>query len=240
MKENMVKLENVSKAYKLGERTVYGVRDLNLKVEKGEFAVAVGPSGCGKTTLLNLIGGIDNPTDGSVKVGSREISDLDDNELTDFRKNKVGFVFQFFNLISTLTAQENVELALRLRGVEGSKMRDEAQRYLELVRGIDFKDRFPSELSGGEQQRVAIARALAKQPALLLVDEPTGNLDVDISRQVMSALIDSTEELGTTTLLVTHDLPLSRVGDRILKLKDGQIDEDMQNENKIPPEDLEW
>ncbi|KXA94001.1 hypothetical protein AKJ66_00100 [candidate division MSBL1 archaeon SCGC-AAA259E22] len=236
----MIELEAVSKAYSMGERTVFGVKDIDLVVEEGSFVVVVGPSGCGKTTLLNLIGGIDSPTEGTITVSGKEISSLDDGDLTDYRKKELGFVFQFFNLISTLTARENVELSLNLRGVDGEESKEKAREFLDLVDGSDFEDRFPSELSGGEQQRVAIARALAKKPSVLLVDEPTGNLDVDVTRKVMSALCESTEELGITTIMVTHDLPLAKLGNRIIELKDGRIAGDKINEERVPPEELEW
>ncbi|KXB02113.1 hypothetical protein AKJ43_02435 [candidate division MSBL1 archaeon SCGC-AAA261D19] len=224
----------------MGERTVFGVKDIDLVVEEGSFVVVVGPSGCGKTTLLNLIGGIDSPTEGTISVSGKEISSLGEGALTDYRKKELGFVFQFFNLISTLTARENVELSLNLRGVSGEESRKKAREFLDLVDGSDFEDRFPSELSGGEQQRVAIARALAKKPSVLLVDEPTGNLDVDVTRRVMSALLGSAEELDITAVMVTHDLPLAKIGDRVIELKDGKIDGDRVNEEKTPPEELEW
>lgn len=160
----MIELKNVTKIYSVGEKKVYGVRDLNLAINEGEFVVIVGPSGCGKSTLLNLIGGIDTPTEGEITIEGENISKLDDRELTKFRRQKVGFVFQFFNLISTLTACENVELSLNLRNIKGKKARKEALQYLEMIGVPELKDRFPSELSGGEQQRVAIARALAKKP----------------------------------------------------------------------------
>lgn len=233
----MIELKNVTKIYKLGEKEVYGVRNIDLRVKKGEFIAIIGPSGCGKTTLLNLIGGIDTPTKGEITIDGEELSNLNDKELTNFRRYKVGFVFQFFNLITTLTASENVELSLNLRGLKGDKAREEANRYIELVGVSELKDRFPSELSGGEQQRVAIARALAKEASILLADEPTGNLDTKSSQDVISALYHSTRKLGTATIVVTHDLSIAEIAERIIKLRDGMIVEDKKSPNKIPPEE---
>jgi len=234
----MIELRKVTKIYRTGGERVYGVRDISLTVAKGEFLVVVGPSGCGKSTLLNLIGGINLPTEGKVVVDGEVISDLDEGALTKFRRNKVGFVFQFFNLISSLTALENVELSLQLRGLKGSEARKEALRCLDWLGLSELKDRFPSELSGGEQQRVAIARALAKRPSILLADEPTGNLDSKSGQRVISALYHSAKNLGTTTILVTHDLLLTRVAERIIRLKDGQIAGDEPNAERVLPEEL--
>ena len=232
-----VELTNVTKIYKLGEKEVVGVRDINLMIEDGEFVVVIGPSGCGKSTLLNLIGGIDTPTKGEIIVDGENLSNLNDKELTNFRRYKVGFVFQFFNLISTLTALENVELSLNLRGIKGVKARKEALQYLDLVALSDLKDRFPSELSGGEQQRVAIARALAKKPSILLADEPTGNLDTKSGQRVISTLYHSAKKFGTTVILATHDLSITKVAERIIELRDGMIGSDKKNINKSPKEE---
>jgi len=222
----MIDLKNVTKIYMLGENKVYGLKNLDLTVKRGEFVVIIGPSGCGKTTLLNLIGGIDKPTSGEVNIDGENISNLDDKALTNFRRYKVGFVFQFFNLIPTLTASENVELSLNLRGVKGDKAREEAVRYLDLVGVSELKDRFPFELSGGEQQKVAIARALAKEASILLADEPTGNLDSKSGQTVISVLYHSTRKFRTTTILVTHDLSVARIAERVIKMRDGVIVED--------------
>ncbi|RLF40246.1 MAG: hypothetical protein DRN12_05830 [Thermoplasmata archaeon] len=220
----MIEMKNVTKIYRSGETKVYGLRDVNLSVKKGEFIVVVGPSGCGKSTLLNLIGGIDVLTEGRIIVDGEDLSKLKDKELTSFRRYKVGFVFQFFNLISTLTAVENVELSLKLRNVK--RTREEAIRYLEIVGISKLGDRFPSELSGGEQQRVAIARALAKKPSILLADEPTGNLDTKSSEKVAYTLYNSAKNMGTTTILVTHDLGITKFAERIVTLRDGRIVDD--------------
>ena len=180
----MIELKDATRIYKLGKKEIVGLKGIDLVVKKGEFVVVVGPSGSGKSTLLNLIGGMDTPTKGVVIVDGESLLGLNDKQLTNFRRYKVGFVFQFFNLISSLTALENIELPLKLRGINGNKMRREAIRYLDMVGISDLKDRFPSELSGGERQRVAIARALAKEAKVLLVDEPTGNLDTKSGKEV--------------------------------------------------------
>jgi len=222
----MIELKNVSKIYKVGEKEVYGVRNLDLVINEGEFVVVIGPSGCGKSTLLNLIGGLDKPSEGEIIVDGKNLSNLNDKELTNFRIYKVGFVFQFFNLISTLTASENVELSLKLRNIKGNEARKEAIRYLDMVGISKLKDRFPSELSGGEQQRVAIARALAKDARILLADEPTGNLDTKSGKNVIDALHNSAQKIGATTILVTHDLSITKIAERVITLKDGMIVED--------------
>lgn len=227
----MIELRKVSKIYKVGEKKVHGVKNLDLVVNEGEFVVVMGPSGCGKSTLLNLIGGLDTPTEGEIIVDGKNLSNLNDKELTNFRRYKVGFVFQFFNLISTLTASENVELSLKLRNVKGDEARKEAIRYLDMVGISELKDRFPSELSGGEQQRVAIARALAKDAKILLADEPTGNLDTKSGKNVISALYNSAKNLGATTILATHDLSITKIAERIITLKDGMVTEDRRNTN---------
>lgn len=227
----MIELRNVTKIYRSGETEVYGLKDIDFAVGEDEFVVVVGPSGCGKSTLLNLIGGIDSPTEGEVVVDNENLSKLSDRELTEFRRYKVGFVFQFFNLISTLTASENVELSLKLRGVEGNEARREAARYLDMVGVSELKDRFPSELSGGQQQRVAIARAIAKKSPVLLADEPTGNIDTESGERVISALYDTSKKLGATTIVVTHDLSITKTAERVISLKDGSVADDERKES---------
>ncbi len=219
----MIELKNVTKIYKAGEKQVYGLRNLSLSISKGDFVVIIGPSGCGKSTLLNLVGGIDTPTKGEIIVDSQNLVNLNDKELTDFRKRKIGFVFQFFNLISTLTAIENVELSLKLRGITGLKARKESEQYLDMVGILELKDRFPSELSGGEQQRVGIARALAKNPVVLLADEPTGNLDTKSSQKVISTMHDSTRKLDTTVMVVTHNSAIAENAKHVVVLRDGEV-----------------
>ena len=201
----IVELKNVVKVYEMGKVQVHALRGINLSIRKGEFVVILGPSGSGKTTLLNIIGGIDRPTSGEVIVNSVKITELSEEELTDFRRKNIGFVFQFFNLIPTLTAKENVMLGLELRGLPKAKIEEEALRLLSIVGLEDRANHFPSELSGGEQQRVAITRALAKDPQPLLCDEPTGELDVGSGKAVLSVLKKVNEEDKKTVILVTHN-----------------------------------
>jgi putative ABC transport system ATP-binding protein len=224
----VIELHGLTKVYRVGEREVRALDGIDLEVPDGEFVVVMGPSGCGKSTLLNLIGGIDAPTGGRVVVDGEDVSRMGDRALTAFRRSKVGFVFQSFNLVSTLTAAENVELALRLRGLRGAASREEAGRFLELVGVGELADRFPSEMSGGQQQRAAIARALAKEPTVLLADEPTGSIDRASGRVVVTALRDSAKQLGRTTVLATHDPSLAEVADRLVTLVDGRVTEDRQ------------
>ncbi len=222
----MIELKGLSKVYRTGEREVRALDGIDMEIPDGEFIVVMGPSGCGKSTLLNLIGGIDAPTGGLVVVDGEDVSGMADRALTAYRRSKVGFVFQSFNLVSTLTAAENVELALRLRGMRGAASREEAGRFLGLVGVGELADRFPSEISGGQQQRVAIARALAKEPTVLLADEPTGSIDRASGKVVVTALRDSAKRLGRTTVLATHDPSLAEVADRVVTLVDGRVTED--------------
>lgn len=219
----MIKLKQVNKIYSSGANKVYGVKDINVNIADGEFVAITGPSGCGKSTLLNLIGGIDTSSEGTVMVNEQELHKLNDKELTKFRKEKIGFVFQFFNLIATLTAVENVELSLALRGIKGKAARTEAEHYLEIVDMVKLQDRFPSEMSGGQQQRIAIARALAKKAPVLLADEPTGNIDSKSGQEVVDALYHSAKKLNATVIMVTHDQSIAEKAERNVKLKDGQI-----------------
>jgi len=227
----VIQLRNVTKVYEAGENRVFGVRELDLDVADGEFIVVVGPSGCGKSTLLNVMGGIDTVSEGSVVVDGEDISKLGDRDLTSFRRRKVGFVFQSYNLVQTLTASENVQLALRLRGVQGDGVREEALRYLMMVGVEEQADRFPSEMSGGQQQRVAIARALAKRSSLLLADEPTGSVDRESGQVVISTLKQAARETGGTVVVATHDLTVTKVADRVIKLVDGRVVEDSRPAN---------
>jgi putative ABC transport system ATP-binding protein len=214
---------------------VHALRDANLIVKRGDFIVILGPSGSGKTTLLNLIGGIDSPTTGTLMVDGVDLRDMKGNELTRYRRDKIGFVFQFFNLIPTLTAKENVELAAEL--VE--KPRD-ARVVLEEVGLADKADRFPSELSGGEQQRVSIARALAKDPPILLCDEPTGELDSETGKRVLSVLRRINHDDGKTIILVTHNSAIAQMADDVVRLRNGEIHKVEHNESPVAPEKVEW
>jgi putative ABC transport system ATP-binding protein len=220
-KEAMINLESVSKDYRMGEVTVHALRELDLAINQGEFIVLLGPSGCGKTTTLNLIGGLDTVSSGNVIVQGENISTYDEKALTAYRRDRVGFVFQFFNLVPTLSAGENIEFSLALDN--GGNLR---QRSLELLEMVDLRDRadhFPAQLSGGEQQRVAIARALANNPPVLLCDEPSGNLDVDTGQHVLQAIRDMNRREGTTVLLVTHNTAIAPMADRIVRLHNGTV-----------------
>jgi putative ABC transport system ATP-binding protein len=236
--DTLVMLEDVVKTYEMGAVTALNHTDLTLK--RGEFVAILGPSGCGKTTLLNLLGGIDTPTEGRIVIDGEDISTYDQRQLTLFRRRKVGFVFQFFNLIPTLNAQENVEFALELAQRDGTPL---ALKAADLLRDVGLGERlthFPYQLSGGEQQRVAVARALAKEPSLILGDEPTGNLDYRTGKLVLSALREINRTAGTTVVIVTHNTPLAAVADRVLHLRDGHVAEIVVNEHPVAPEDVEW
>jgi putative ABC transport system ATP-binding protein len=222
MCELIVEIDSLSKDYQSGEITVRALSDVDLKIEKGEFVVILGPSGSGKTTLLNLIGGIDVHTSGSIRVNAREITKLKEKQLTEFRRDDVGFIFQFYNLIPTLTAVENVELAARLRFPRRMAY-ERSMRMLKTVEMDDKAHKFPSQLSGGEQQRVAITRALVKEPKIVLADEPTGNLDTETGERILKEMLRISKEEGTTFLIVTHNVAISKLADYIIYLKDGQI-----------------
>ena len=222
MSEPIVEIDSLSKDYQTGEITVHALSGIDLKIEKGEFVVILGPSGSGKTTLLNLIGGIDIHTSGLIRVNSREITALSENQLTKFRKEDVGFIFQFYNLIPTLTAVENVELAAQLK----FKKRLAYEKSIKMLETVDMANKahkFPLQLSGGEQQRVAIARALVKEPKIVLADEPTGNLDTETGDRVLKEMLRICKEKGTTFLIVTHNVAISKLADYIIYLKDGKI-----------------
>ena len=235
----LVRLEDVSKEYDMGEVKVRALRGLNLAIERGEFVVLLGPSGCGKTTTLNLIGGLDRPSSGHVVIGGDDIGSLDDARLTNYRRDKAGFVFQFFNLIPTLTAAENVEFALALT-LRSGDLRGRSLELLGLVGLRERADHFPSQLSGGEQQRVAIARALAGNPPLLLCDEPTGNLDVETGRQVLGVLADLNHKSGTTVVLVTHNSAIGAMAGRVVRLHDGAVEHSERNEHPRPVAEISW
>ncbi len=238
--ETLVQVQHVFKTYQMGEVQVHALRGIDLAVQAGEFLVVVGPSGSGKTTLLNLLGGLDSPTDGSLLIAGEDIADYDERRLTAYRRDKVGFIFQFFNLIPTLTASENVEFALELVESNGHKVRQEAKALLDQV-GLGARyDHFPSQLSGGEQQRVAIARALAKSPRLLLADEPTGNLDFRMGQKVLRVMQDLNQKEGRTVILVTHNTAIGQMADRVVHLHDGLVAHVEVNETPLPAEQIEW
>ena len=235
LNRTLLRLEDVSKTFPMGEVTVDALRDVSLDIYSGEFLVMVGPSGSGKTTILNLVGGLDTVTSGRVWFADREITAFKPAELTVYRRDTVGFVFQFYNLIPSLTARENVMVSTELS-------RDPMD-VLEALRMVDLEDRadhFPSQLSGGEQQRVAIARALAKNPALLLCDEPTGALDFTTGKRVLRILVDLKEQLGKTVVLITHNAAIAQAADRVVRLRSGQVVELHDNPRPLPPEEVVW
>jgi putative ABC transport system ATP-binding protein len=231
-----IRLEGVSKIYGRGEVAVHALKDVNLSIPHGQLVVFLGPSGSGKTTLLNIIGGIDVPTQGRVTVDGEEITALNASGLTDYRRRNVGFVFQFYNLVPTLTALENVELIAEMTGARQVNAREQ----LAAVGLADRMEHFPSALSGGEQQRVAIARALAKNPSLLLCDEPTGSLDLVTGRTVLGVLRNLQQRLGITVLIVTHNSTIAGMADRVIRLRSGEIVDDRRSERPTPPEELDW
>jgi len=238
--EDLVVMRDVRKTYHMGEVEVQALHVGELTIKAGEFVAILGPSGSGKTTLLNLIGGIDAPTSGSIVFNGEEISGLGRKQLTLFRRENIGFVFQFFNLIPTLTAEENVRFALDLASRDGTPPDRDPAHLLTKVGLGERRSHFPSQLSGGEQQRVAVARALAKAPKLILGDEPTGNLDFRTGKLVLGALREVNREEGAAVVLVTHNQPLAAIADRVLQLRDGAIVEQTVNDNPVDPEDVSW
>lgn len=232
-----VRLADVWKTYGEGPTAIHALKDITLEIPDGEFTVILGPSGSGKTTLLNLVGSIDRPTEGRIDVNGIDLGALDREGRTRFRRSAAGFVFQFFNLIPTLTAAENVELVAELTSGQASSR---ARAVLEQVGLSDRLDNFPGQLSGGEQQRVAIARALVKKPPLLLCDEPTGELDFETGRVILDLLHRINREEGHTVLLVTHNAALGEMADRVLRLHSGSIVEDHAVANPIAAGELYW
>ena len=234
-REMLLRLEHVFKTYHTGEVDVPVLKDVNLEIYDGEILAVVGPSGSGKSTLLNLLGGIDVPTSGEIWFDGEEISRFTEAQLTRYRRQSVGFVFQFFNLVPTLTARENVLVSEEL----GKNTRD-ADETLGLVGLAARKDHFPSQLSGGEQQRVAIARAVAKNPQILLCDEPTGSLDLTTGRSVLEVLSRLNAELGTTVLIITHNMAISAMAHRTVRLGSGSVTETSVNKQPTPAGELSW
>ncbi len=230
-----IKLDNVHKRYKMGEVTINALNGVSFGIDKGDFAIVVGPSGAGKTTVLNLLGGMDSLDEGSISVDGKNIAEYNQKMLTEYRRNDIGFVFQFYNLVQNLTAKENVELATQI-----STNPLDVEHVLEMVGLKDRMNNFPSQLSGGEQQRVAIARALAKNPKLLLCDEPTGALDYMTGKAILKLLQDTCNSTGMTLVVITHNGALTGMGEKIIKMKNGRVSEYKINKNPIPVERIEW
>ncbi len=233
--DGLVVMEGAAKTYGTGELAVHALRPATMSIRPGQLIVLLGPSGSGKTTFLDLIGGIERLTAGRLSVDGRDLAALDREELTRYRREEVGFVFQFFNLVPTLTSLENVQLIAELVG-----RGDESRRALEAVGLGEHADRFPGSLSGGQQQRVAIARALVKQPRLLLCDEPTGSLDLDTGRQVLELLQDAAHEGARAVVVVTHNSAIADAADRVVRLRSGEIVSDERNPDPLPASGVSW
>lgn len=230
-----VELSGVFKRYQMGETTITANNDINFSIEKGEFVVILGPSGAGKSTVLNILGGMDQADEGQIIVDGTDIGKYNERKLTTYRRLDVGFVFQFYNLVPNLTAKENVELA--------SQISPNALDVVEVLNQVGLGERqgnFPAQLSGGEQQRVAIARALAKNPKLLLCDEPTGALDYETGKQILKLLQDSCRQTGTTVIVITHNSAISPMADRVIRINDAQVRSVVMNEQPMPVENIEW
>ena len=230
-----IEFKNVCKIYHMGQTEIRALDNISFDIDKGELCVIVGPSGAGKTTLLNILGGMDAPTSGTILLDGRDISKLNARQLTDYRRTDVGFVFQFYNLVQNLTALENVELAAEI-------CRDslDAAATLDEVGLGDRMDNFPAQLSGGEQQRVSIARALAKNPKIILCDEPTGALDYHTGKAVLKLLQDTCRSTGKTVLIITHNSALTAIADHVIRVKNGTVVESSRNEVPTPVERIEW
>ena len=233
--DNFIKLENIKKTYVMGEVEIHAVNDVSFSIDKGEFVIILGASGAGKSTILNLLGGMDQVTSGSIIVDGNEISSYDTKKLTRYRREEIGFVFQFYNLVQNLNALENVELAVEICSNPLNPM--------EVLHGVGLKERmnnFPSQLSGGEQQRVSIARALAKNPKLLLCDEPTGALDSNTGRAILKLLTSTVKKYNMTVIVITHNSALAPIADKVITVRNGQVDSIVKNPDPVPIEQIEW
>lgn len=233
--KDFIDFNKVSKIYKMGQVEIKALDEMSFTINKGEFVVIVGASGAGKSTILNILGGMDQASKGQVIVDGNDISTYSEKDLTSYRRYDIGFIFQFYNLVQNLTAIENIELATEI-----SKDPFEPELVLSQVGLLDRRDNFPSQLSGGEQQRIAIARALAKNPKLLLCDEPTGALDYNTGKSILKLLQDTSREENMTVIVVTHNLAIAPMADRIIKVKNGKVEEENININPLPVERIEW
>lgn len=230
-----IQFKDVKKTYKVGDIEIYASNGVNFEVNKGEFVVIVGPSGAGKTTILNLLGGMDQPTSGSIMVDGQDVARYGEAKLTQYRRDDIGFVFQFYNLVQNLTALENVELASQI-----SKDPLDEKMVLKRVELENRMNNFPAQLSGGEQQRVAIARAIAKNPKLLLCDEPTGALDYLTGKAILALLREMCDKYNMTVIVITHNSALAPMADRVIHLKNGKVDQMFLNEHPQPIQEIEW
>lgn len=233
--DTFVKLENITKIYHMGEVEIRAVDGIDFSIQKGEFVVIVGPSGAGKTTVLDILGGMDTASGGRITVDGQDITKYSERQLTGYRRDDIGFVFQFYNLIPNLTALENVEMALQI-----CRNPLDARAVLKEVGLEERMDNFPAQLSGGEQQRVSIARALAKNPKLLLCDEPTGALDYNTGKAILKLLQEMCREKGMTVIVITHNSALAPMADRLIKIKNGKVSSMKVNENPISIDEIEW
>jgi len=233
-RQSMYSLRKVGRAFGDGSTQVQAVRDVDLEIDRGEFVVIVGPSGSGKSTLLQLLGALDRPTTGQVLLEGRQLAELGDGELAELRLKGIGFIFQQFNLIPTLTAAQNVEVALAPNGLSGETREARVKELLQSVGLASRAEHLPSQLSGGEQQRVAIARALANEPHVLLADEPTGNLDSTTGQEIMALLRRLSTEEGHTVVLITHDVAIAAEAPRVIRMRDGRLEERIRDEHEVP------
>lgn len=233
--EEYIKFKNVNKIYRAGEVYTVALKDVDFSIKKGEFVIILGASGAGKSTILNILGAMESPTAGKVYVDGAEISKYSNKKLTNFRRNEIGFVFQFYNLVQNLTVRENIELATTI-----CKNHLDVDQTIKSVGLENKRDNFPAQLSGGEQQRASIARAIAKKPKLLLCDEPTGALDYETGKSILKLLQDCSTKNGNTVVIITHNLALAPMGDRIIKIKNGHVDSIEINETPMPVERIEW
>ncbi len=234
-KSKNIVLRNIKKTYSMGELSVQVLKGMDLEIIQGEITVIIGASGSGKTTLLNILGGIDKPTEGNIYFNDQDITKFSESELTQYRRKHVGFVFQFYNLIPTLTAVENVQVATEISA--------NPMDPIEALRLVGMEDRvnyFPAQLSGGQQQRVSIARAISKNPALILCDEPTGALDTSTGQLILKTLVDVNRKIGATIVIITHNTPISQLAHKVIKIDSGLITHTNCNEKTISPEDIQW